>query len=329
MWKTFYECLFFNDTIYVLLVLVLFVFFIFIMQKNYIQFLVLALIAVGMVMIAGIRSDVNSLESQLALTGRALVNKNTSVTDTEPATSNKVVAPYSLAQIEDFAKKFGLVKNTDGTYNPTSSSAGSTPAYTCPTCQEYGQGCCVVSTSGVSSSSSQECKGSFGTTTYLGFCSVAKKVSSTDTTTGGTSGSAERENRKCRRSEECPNPDICRGGFCVPCINSSTMDCTGRMTSGGTSSSNTQNALLRTTLKKGTLNSADVTLLQKMLIDLGFLTVTPSGNFLSMTEKAVKLFQSAYGISPVSGIAGELTRAKLNSMCTLNSSTNEVDCVIR
>lgn len=300
------------------------------MQKNYIQFLVLALIAVGMVMIAGIRSDVNSLESQLALTGRALVNKNTSVADTEPATSNKVVAPYSLAQIEDFAKKFGLVKNTDGTYNPTSSSTtGSTPAYTCPTCQEYGQGCCVVSTSGVSSSSSQECKGGFGTTTYLGFCSVAKKVSSISTASGGTPASSQKQNRSCRRSEECPNPDICRGGICVPCVNSSTMDCTGRMTSGGTSSSNTQNVLLRTTLKKGTLNSADVTLLQKMLVDLGFLTTTPSGNFLSMTEKAVKLFQSAYGISPVSGIAGELTRAKLNSMCTLNSSTNEVDCVIR
>lgn len=264
------------------------------MQKNYIQFLMLALIATGMVLIAGIRNDVNLLESQVALTGRALVNK----VETEPVstdgralvnktetggnasakTMNSVPGKmFSISEIENTIKKLGWAKQTDNSY---SSGGGSLERhYLCPNCQ-VGGGCCVQNGIGSWSNSGSEGCGSYGTVVYGGLCSVSRVA-------GGSGASSQR-------------------------------------TASVSSSSGVQ--ILSVTLKKGMVNNADVVKLQKMLVSLGFLSAEPSGNFLFKTEIAVKLFQSANGISPVSGIVGPITRAKLNSMCTISSDGSAVSC---
>jgi peptidoglycan hydrolase-like protein with peptidoglycan-binding domain len=61
--------------------------------------------------------------------------------------------------------------------------------------------------------------------------------------------------------------------------------------------------------EKGT----DVTELQKVLIAGGYLKISaPTGWFGPMTLAAVKAYQTANGITPVSGFVGPLTRAVLN-----------------
>ena len=61
--------------------------------------------------------------------------------------------------------------------------------------------------------------------------------------------------------------------------------------------------------EKGT----DVTELQKVLIAGGYLKLSaPTGWFGPMTLAAVKAYQTANGITPVSGFVGPLTRAVLN-----------------
>lgn len=297
----------------------------FVMQKNYIQFLVLALVAIGMVMIAGIRNDVNSLQSQVALSGRALVNKAPATTE-EAAGRAVATTTYSLAEIENTVKRLGWAKQLDGSYG--SGSPSSDLNYACPTCQGMGSGCCVVNGVGSANSSGSEgCWGSYGTTNYQGICSVARISSgsgstsasaktSTNTSTGG--GTAEKL-RACTRSETCPQGTACKGGFCVPCWGQGCVDGATRVAATNSS------PILTSTLKRGMV-SEQVTILQKMLVSLGYLSATPSGNFLSKTEIAVKMFQTGYGISPVSGIVGELTRAKLNSLCSIDSTTKVVTC---
>ncbi len=70
------------------------------------------------------------------------------------------------------------------------------------------------------------------------------------------------------------------------------------------------------TLRIGTddeRTNGDVTSLQSFLQDEGYLSVDPTGYYGSATAKAVKKFQSKYGISPV-GIVGSVTRKKIKSL---------------
>ncbi len=78
--------------------------------------------------------------------------------------------------------------------------------------------------------------------------------------------------------------------------------------SGGTSS-----PPFTRTLTVGS-TGADVTELQTLLVQWGYLTATPTGYFGNLTNAAVKRFQAASSISPVSGLVGPLTRAKLNAL---------------
>ena len=60
---------------------------------------------------------------------------------------------------------------------------------------------------------------------------------------------------------------------------------------------------------------ADVTALQQMLINKGFLAIAaPTGYFGSMTQAALGKFQASVGISPTAGYFGPKTRAYVNSM---------------
>ncbi len=291
------------------------------MQKNYIQFLVLALVAIGMVMIAGIRNDVNSLQSQVALTGRALVNKSPTLTVEDESNRAAPVKTYTLSEIENSINKLGWSKQTDGSFSSGTSSIER--HYACPNCQGMGSGCCVSNGSGSPSQGSEGCWGQYGTTNYQGICTVARLstgsvVSGRITSTANvpTAGTSAEKPKACRHSETCPQGTACKNNVCTPCSGQGCVDGTTRVS--GT-------VLLTATLKKGTV-SEQVTTLQKMLVSLGYLSTPPSGNFLSKTEAAVKMFQLGYGISPTSGIVGELTRAKLNSLCSMNSTTKVVTC---
>lgn len=62
--------------------------------------------------------------------------------------------------------------------------------------------------------------------------------------------------------------------------------------------------------------------MQEFLIDQGFLTGSPTGNFYAMTLKAVKAFQSKNGLS-VSGFFGPLSRQKANELTDLTKSDEE------
>ncbi|MBQ9253110.1 MAG: peptidoglycan-binding protein [Clostridia bacterium] len=66
------------------------------------------------------------------------------------------------------------------------------------------------------------------------------------------------------------------------------------------------------TLRKGTM-SADVAMMQQTLIDLGYLTGEPDGNYGTATEKAVRAFQKTNGLS-VDGTAGSETLSQLYSI---------------
>jgi peptidoglycan hydrolase-like protein with peptidoglycan-binding domain len=65
-------------------------------------------------------------------------------------------------------------------------------------------------------------------------------------------------------------------------------------------------------LKRGTRGEA-VYAAQTILYRMSFLNTLPNGIFGPVTEAAVKLFQTSFGISR-SGIVGTLTRAKLNQL---------------
>lgn len=63
--------------------------------------------------------------------------------------------------------------------------------------------------------------------------------------------------------------------------------------------------------------------LQEFLIDQGCLSVEATGNFYSLTLKAVKCFQSANGIIPISGYFGPKTRSKANEILILTVGSIE------
>jgi peptidoglycan hydrolase-like protein with peptidoglycan-binding domain len=71
-------------------------------------------------------------------------------------------------------------------------------------------------------------------------------------------------------------------------------------------------------LKVGS-SGTEVLQLQKLLNQLGFLTVEPTGTFGPMTASAVKKFQSSHGLEAV-GSVGPGTRAKLNATGGAKSS---------
>jgi peptidoglycan hydrolase-like protein with peptidoglycan-binding domain len=62
------------------------------------------------------------------------------------------------------------------------------------------------------------------------------------------------------------------------------------------------------------VNNSDVFKLQETLAALKFFDFSPTGNFYGITLKAVKEFQKANNISPVSGYVGPLTRDALNKL---------------
>lgn len=69
----------------------------------------------------------------------------------------------------------------------------------------------------------------------------------------------------------------------------------------------------------------DVTALQEFLIDQQVMTGKATGNFYSLTLKAVKLFQSKEGISPVSGYVGPVTRGVINGLLAVQAPDSEGD----
>jgi len=64
----------------------------------------------------------------------------------------------------------------------------------------------------------------------------------------------------------------------------------------------------------------EVTELQEFLIDKGFLSGQATGNFFSLTLRAVKAFQVANGL-PSTGYFGPMSRAKANQLLTEDIST--------
>ena len=71
-------------------------------------------------------------------------------------------------------------------------------------------------------------------------------------------------------------------------------------------------ASIDTNLYYGLHNNNDVKQLQEVLIDKGFLTGSATGNFYSLTLKAVKAYQASAGINST-GYVGTLTRTVINN----------------
>lgn len=71
------------------------------------------------------------------------------------------------------------------------------------------------------------------------------------------------------------------------------------------------NASIDTNLYYGVKNKAEVQELQEFLIDGGFFTGNATGNFYSLTLKAVKAYQTSAGL-PKTGYVGVLTRKAIN-----------------
>jgi peptidoglycan hydrolase-like protein with peptidoglycan-binding domain len=63
----------------------------------------------------------------------------------------------------------------------------------------------------------------------------------------------------------------------------------------------------------GLINDSEVQRLQEFLINRGYLNITQAtGNYYTLTLAAVKAFQRAKGITPVSGYFGPKTRQAVN-----------------
>lgn len=82
-------------------------------------------------------------------------------------------------------------------------------------------------------------------------------------------------------------------------------------------------------LRRG-MSGHDVLQLQKRLQKEGMFGLEPDGNFGPRTERAVKDYQTKYKITPVSGIVGPKTRAKLNGAGVLSElKMTLVDALIK
>lgn len=92
----------------------------------------------------------------------------------------------------------------------------------------------------------------------------------------------------------------------------------------------TTNYVFKTDLKRG-MRGYEVQQLQKRLIKEGLFPYTADGIFGPRTEKAVKDYQTKNNITPVSGIVGPKTRAKLNgtsSILEIKTKRTLVDALI-
>ena len=72
-------------------------------------------------------------------------------------------------------------------------------------------------------------------------------------------------------------------------------------------------------LAYGLRNDRDVSELQEFLTSEGLYSGPVSGNFYSLTLRAVKAFQVREGIAPASGYFGPLTRAKANNLLDIDT----------
>jgi hypothetical protein len=81
-----------------------------------------------------------------------------------------------------------------------------------------------------------------------------------------------------------------------------------------------QGYMFNNNLRQGA-RGADVSALQAVLVSEGHLMVSPTGFFGSLTRAAVMKYQTAKGISPVSGFVGPLTRGVLNSSVAVTPTT--------
>jgi len=92
-------------------------------------------------------------------------------------------------------------------------------------------------------------------------------------------------------------------------------------TTSSTSSTFTRNLTIGST-------GADVTALQQWLATKGFFTVTPTGYFGPITQKALAAFQASVGISPAAGYFGPITMAYLaNNGGTTTTTTTTTSSV--
>lgn len=83
-----------------------------------------------------------------------------------------------------------------------------------------------------------------------------------------------------------------------------------------------QTSRITTTVKRGMTGGA-VTVLQQMLVKLGY-SITIDGDFGPATEKAVKGFQTVYGLE-VDGIVGAMTWGKLYDLTEIKTATPSQD----
>lgn len=91
---------------------------------------------------------------------------------------------------------------------------------------------------------------------------------------------------------------------------------------------NAQSVAFSTDLHYGSTGQ-DVIALQEFLIDQRMLKIpTATGNFYSLTLTAVKAFQKAEGIVPISGYVGPITRGVINQLLTVQAPDSEGDATI-
>ena len=76
-----------------------------------------------------------------------------------------------------------------------------------------------------------------------------------------------------------------------------------------TSATKTTTTTASTSLKQG-MSGSEVTAMQKRLIELGYMDAKATGYFGKQTERALKAFQQAVGLTP-DGVFGEVTKEKL------------------
>lgn len=72
---------------------------------------------------------------------------------------------------------------------------------------------------------------------------------------------------------------------------------------------------------------AQVSELQEFLIDKGFLTSQPTGNFFSLTKSAVIKYQGSVGL-PTTGFVGPMTREKINAELASTVSEEEKSATV-
>lgn len=78
----------------------------------------------------------------------------------------------------------------------------------------------------------------------------------------------------------------------------------------------------------GMQKDSDVTKLQEFLTDQGLYSGPITGNFFSLTLKAVKQFQINQGISPAAGFFGPVTRIKVNAVLSEEIQASENQAVV-